>query len=364
MTLDSMHMRRALELARRGEGLVEPNPMVGCVIVADGQVVGEGFHERFGGAHAEINALRVAGSLARGATAFVTLEPCCHYGKTPPCAESLANAGIARVVAAIQDPFAAVAGQGFAQLRGAGIDVEVGLLADEARSLNAPFIKRVTTGRPWVIAKWAMTLDGKIATMTGDSKWISCEASRALAHELRGRVDAIVVGRGTAERDDPSLTARPPGARVALRVVVDSRAKLSSTSRLATTARETPVLVAMTADATNSDRQRLTALGCECLGLAGASPAERLDQLLVELGRRGATNVLVEGGARLLGVCHDIGQIDEVRLFVAAKIAGGADAPSAIAGIGARKIANAARVAHGEWRQVGDDLYFSGRVVR
>ena len=223
---DSRMMLRALELARRGEGIVEPNPMVGCVVVQGEEIVGEGWHQRFGGPHAEIEALRAAGAKATGATLYVTLEPCCHHGQTPPCSDAVIQAGIGRVVAAMRDPFPKVAGGGIQQLMSAGIDVEVGLHEQEARELNAPYLKLLATGRPWVIAKWAMTLDGKLATKTGDSKWISGEASRRVVHELRGRVDAIVVGRRTAALDDPLLTARlekgsPP--RIATRIVLDSR---------------------------------------------------------------------------------------------------------------------------------------------
>ncbi len=209
---DASHMARALELAARGEGWVEPNPMVGCVIMRDGEIVGEGYHQRFGGPHAEVKALQLAGPRAAGADVYVTLEPCCHHGKTPPCTQALIAAGVRRVVVAQSDPFAQVAGQGCAELAQAGIDVETGLLETEARQLNAPYLKLVASGRPWIIAKWAMTLDGKMATASGDSRWISCEASRAIVHRIRGRVDAIMVGRNTAATDDPLLTARPSGA--------------------------------------------------------------------------------------------------------------------------------------------------------
>jgi diaminohydroxyphosphoribosylaminopyrimidine deaminase / 5-amino-6-(5-phosphoribosylamino)uracil reductase len=201
--IDSLHMARALELARRGEGLVEPNPMVGCVIADYDEVIGEGWHRRFGFAHAEVEALAAVGPRARGATAYVTLEPCCHFGKTAPCTQALIAAGIRRVVAALADPFPQISGRGFRELTAAGIEVEIGLMESEARRLNAPYLKRVATGRPWVIAKWAMTLDGKLATRSGDSRWISGPESREIVHQLRGRVDAILIGRGTAVADDP-----------------------------------------------------------------------------------------------------------------------------------------------------------------
>jgi len=261
--LDAAYMARALELASRGEGYVEPNPMVGCVIVRDGEVVGEGWHQKFGGPHAEVEALRVAGARARGATMYVTLEPCCHHGKTPPCTEAIIAAGITRVVCAQRDPFEQVAGRGIEMLKAAGIAVEAGMLEAEAKTLNAPYLKLVTTGRPWIIAKWAMTLDGKIATRTGDSRWISGEASREIVHRLRGRVDGIMVGCDTALHDDPLLTARPPGARVATRIVVDSYASLALESQLVRSVSAAPVLVAASSAAPQENIDRLTAAGCE-----------------------------------------------------------------------------------------------------
>jgi diaminohydroxyphosphoribosylaminopyrimidine deaminase/5-amino-6-(5-phosphoribosylamino)uracil reductase len=210
--LDVSYMTRALELAERGMGAVEPNPMVGCTIVSDGEVVGEGWHQRFGGPHAEIVALGSVGSRAAGATMYVTLEPCCHFGKTPPCTQSIVRAGIRRVVVAMPDPFPDVAGRGIAELRGAGIEVEAGLLEGEARRLNAPYLKLLATGRPFVIAKWAMTLDGKIATRTGDSRWISGEPAREIVHRLRGRVDAILIGRGDGARRRPLVDRPAPWA--------------------------------------------------------------------------------------------------------------------------------------------------------
>ena len=303
--IDLWHMRRALELAVRGQGFVEPNPMVGCVIAQGAEIIGEGFHRRFGQAHAEVEALRIAGDRAAGATLYVTLEPCCHHGKTPPCTRAVLASGVRRVVVAARDPFPQVQGGGIAELQAAGVDVEVGLLEAEARRLNAPYLKLVETGRPWIIAKWAMTLDGKIATRTGESRWISNPQSREIVHELRGRVDAVVVGRGTAERDDPLLTARPPGPRTAVRVVLDTQASLGSDSQLVRTASEAPVLVAVGEESSPADRSRLRDAGCEVFVCDGETHAARLDALLAELGRRRLTNVLVEGGGRLLGSLLD-----------------------------------------------------------
>ncbi len=362
--IDSLHMARALELARRGEGLVEPNPMVGCVIADDEEVIGEGWHRRFGSAHAEVEALTAAGPRARGATAYVTLEPCCHFGKTPPCTQALIAAGIRRVVAALADPFPQISGRGFHELTAAGIEVEIGLMESEARRLNAPYLKRVTTGRPWIIAKWAMTLDGKLATRSGDSRWISGAESRAIVHRLRGRVDAILIGRGTALADDPLLTARPPGPRTATRIVLDSRAALDSSSQLVRTARDTPLLVAAGPDATESDRARLAAAGSEVFVCDAPDHQGRLGQLLDELGRRQMTNVLVEGGSRLLGTLFDAREIDEAHIFIAPKLSGGQSAPTPIAGDGVDRMAEALTLEDPQVNHIGRDLYLSGRIMR
>ena len=360
--LDTWHMRRALELAAQGRGAIEPNPMVGCVIVRGAEIIGEGWHRRFGGDHAEVEALRLAGDRATGATMCVTLEPCCHQGKTPPCTGAILEAGIARVVIAQRDPFPQVSGGGIAQLETAGVDVTTGLLEDEARRLNGPYLKLVETGRPWVIAKWAMTLDGKIATRTGSSQWISGEPSREIVHEIRGRVDAILVGRETAIKDDPLLTARPSGPRTAVRIVCDTRAALPSESQLVRTAKDTPALVAVGNEAAKADRTRLSDAGCEVFVCEGTDHAARLDSLLNELGRRRMTNVLVEGGGQLLGSLLDARGIDEVHAFIAPKLTGGTTAASPVGGRGIAQMADALALDHPEIRQVGQDVYVSGIV--
>jgi diaminohydroxyphosphoribosylaminopyrimidine deaminase / 5-amino-6-(5-phosphoribosylamino)uracil reductase len=361
--IDLWHMRRALDLAVQGQGFVEPNPMVGCVIARGAEIIGEGWHRRFGEAHAEIEALRMAGPRAAGATLYVTLEPCCHQGKTPPCTRAVLAAGVHRVVVAMRDPFPEVAGRGLAELQAAGIEIEVGLLAEQARRLNAPYLKLLNTGRPWIIAKWAMTLDGRIATCSGESRWISGPESRGVAHALRGRVDTIVIGAGTARRDDPLLTARPLGPRTALRVVLDTRATLATESQLVRTAREVPVLVAAGQEAAEADCRRLREGGCEVLISSATTPAARLDDLVVELGRRRVTNVLVEGGSQLLGSLLDARQVDEVHVFIAPKLLGGADAVSPIAGQGIEQIASALSLDGMEVRQLGTDVYIHGRVA-
>jgi diaminohydroxyphosphoribosylaminopyrimidine deaminase/5-amino-6-(5-phosphoribosylamino)uracil reductase len=362
---DAAHMARALELARFGEGTVEPNPLVGCVIVREGRKIAEGWHAAFGGPHAEIAALRQAPADAlRGATLYVTLEPCCHQGKTPPCTHALRQAAIARVVVGCVDPHPLVAGRGLQALREAGIAVDCGVLHDEARRLIAPFAMLVREGRPWVHAKWAMTLDGKLATRTGSSQWISGPASRVLVHRLRGRVDAVLVGRRTAEIDDPWLTARPPGPRTPLRIVLDSAARLSRESRLVRTARESPLLVAASAAASEESCRGLREAGAEVLQLAGPTHAARIAELLAELGRRQAAHLLVEGGARVLGCFADLRLIDEVHAFIAPRLAGGSDAPSPVAGLGVGAMSEASILDEVVSERVEDDLYVRGRVRR
>lgn len=331
--VDVAMMRRALALARRGEGRVEPNPQVGAVIAkADGTIVGEGWHAAFGGPHAEAAALAASGASARGATLFVTLEPCCHHGKTPPCTAAIVAAGVSRVVVAAGDPFPRVAGGGLATLRESGLVVETGLLESEAVRLTAPFRKLVTTGKPWVIAKWAMSLDGRLAAPPGAGRWISSPGSRSVAHALRGRVDAIAVGIGTALADDPLLTARPSGPRQPLRIVLDSMARLPLEARLVRTAREVPVLVAAGPAATEDRVAALRDAGCEVWRAMAAGPAERLQELLVALGRRQVTNLVVEGGAGVLRTLFAADAADEIQAFVAPRVFGNAAGTAVLAG--------------------------------
>jgi diaminohydroxyphosphoribosylaminopyrimidine deaminase/5-amino-6-(5-phosphoribosylamino)uracil reductase len=356
---DLRWMRRALAEAERGRGHVEPNPMVGAVLVRDGRLVGVGHHTRFGGPHAEIEALTAAGPAARGATLYVTLEPCCHFGKTPPCADAVLAAGITRVVAAIRDPFPRVAGGGLARLREAGLTVEVGLEAEAARRLNAPYLKRLATGLPHVTAKWAMTLDGKTATASGDSRWISGPRSRALVHELRGRMDAILVGIGTALADDPQLTARPPGPRCAARVVLDPAARLPETSQLVRTAREVPVWVAVNDRAPADRREALARRGCELLAFPGPGRLPILP-VLAELGRRGVTNLLIEGGGQVLGAFLDAGQVDAVEVYIAPVVEGGAPRFTPAQGAGRTLMADALRLDRHEVSLVDGDIRLVG----
>ncbi len=356
-------MNLALAAAERGRGAVEPNPMVGAVVVRDGRAVGVGHHARFGGPHAEVAALSRAGVAARGATLYVTLEPCCHQGKTPPCTDAILRAGVARVVAAMGDPFPKVAGGGFARLRAAGVEVEEGPGADAARRLNAPYLKRLATGLPFVTAKWAMTLDGKTATASGDSRWISGPRSRALVHELRGRMDGVLVGIGTALADDPLLTARPNGPRLAARIVLDGAARLPIGGQLARTALQVPVLVAVDDRAPRSRTSALNDLGCEVLAFPGGGPVPILP-LLQELGRRGMTNLLVEGGGRVLGAFLDAGQVDAVDVYVAPIVEGGSHAKGPARGAGVAAMTQALRLERSEISVIDGDVRLRGTLPR
>jgi diaminohydroxyphosphoribosylaminopyrimidine deaminase / 5-amino-6-(5-phosphoribosylamino)uracil reductase len=350
-------MLRALELAERGRGNVEPNPLVGAVVVRDGRIVGEGWHQQFGQAHAEINALAAAGEISRSATLYVTLEPCCHHGKTPPCTDAILRAGVRRVVAAHLDPFPQVAGQGVQRLLAAGVNVEIGLCEVEARRLNAPYITLLELGRPFVHAKWAMTLDGKICTRTGDSKWISNEAARRRVHELRARMDAIVVGIGTVLADNPLLTARPAGPRMATRIVLDSSGRLPLTSQLVRTARDCPVMVATAKESAQS--VALQSAGCEVLVLDGARGQPSIGAVLSELGKRRMTNVLVEGGAGVLGSLFEANAVDEVWAFIAPTIAGGSG-KSPVGGMGADSIPSALALAAWTVESVDNNVLLHG----
>ena len=357
---DDKHMKRALALALRGQGWVEPNPMVGCVLVQDRRVVGEGYHRRFGGPHAEVNALRAARAEAKGATAYVTLEPCCHRGKTPPCTDALVAAGVARVVMAMRDPFPKVRGRGQRLLGRAGIDVSAGLCETEAIWLNAPYLKLQRQHRPWVILKWAQSLDGKIATRTGDSQWISCEQSRRRAHRLRGRVDALIVGVGTVVADDPLLTCRHVNPRrVAARIVLDPRLRTPRRVALLRTASETPTIIATDRRIAKSSRAAaLARAGVEILGLRHTRGGLDLGGLLDELGARGMTNVMVEGGGKTLGAFHDGGLADEAVIFVSRRLIGGQGAPSPLNSLGHAKMRDVRSPAWTRLSRCGeDDLY-------
>jgi diaminohydroxyphosphoribosylaminopyrimidine deaminase/5-amino-6-(5-phosphoribosylamino)uracil reductase len=374
---DAAFMRRALALARRGQGRVEPNPMVGAVVVREGRIVGEGFHRRYGGPHAEVEALAAAGRRAKGATLYVTLEPCCHWGKTPPCTDAVLAAGIRRVVAAMIDPFPEVRGKGAALLRRQGVRVETGLLEPEARILLAPFLTRLLHRRPFVIVKWAQSLDGALATAGGESKWISSEHSRAFVQQLRGRVDGILVGAGTAQADDPLLTARltrPPRTprRIATRIVIDSQCGLSLQSRLVQTIPDAPVLVAHheeLSSAAGRRRKALAARGVMTVAVPGdVHGGLRLEPLLAHLASMEYTNILVEGGAETLSSFFRAGLVDEAELFIAPLLIGGKNAPRAAQSLSGRgrdlkRLADAARMEITRVARSGPDIHLTLRKM-
>jgi diaminohydroxyphosphoribosylaminopyrimidine deaminase / 5-amino-6-(5-phosphoribosylamino)uracil reductase len=354
-------MRRALELAARGLGQVSPSPLVGCVIVdGEGSVVGEGYYLYERVKHAETLALEEAGTRTRGATAYVSLEPHAHQGRTPPCTDALIEAGIKRVVAPIEDPNPSVSGKGFAHLREAGVRVVTGILAREAERLNEKYIHCMRRGRPFVHLKLACSLDGRIATRTGDSRWITGRESRARVHTLRHESDAILVGINTAIADDPLLTDRSGRARrrPLARIVLDQTLRLAPASRLARTARDAPLLVFTSERADASSVAILAALGIEVI--RGANDGRDLRFMLDELGKRHIQSVLVEGGGSVAGSFLDAGLVDKASFFIAPLIIGGDDAPRAVGGAGAQKIADAINLHEIEITQHGRDVEITG----
>lgn len=362
--LDELMMRRAIRLARKGEGRVEPNPMVGCVVAKGEQVVGEGSHRRFGGDHAEVEALRASGRRARGATVYVSLEPCCHEGKTPPCTEALIKAGVARVVVPMRDPNPLVCGKGLRRLRAAGIEVTCGVGRAEASEVLAPFLIRSRLGRPYVIAKWAQSLDGKLATASGDSQWISGPRARKLVHRIRARVDAIVVGSATAAIDDPLLTARDVALRRrALRVVLDSRCRLSLSSQLVKTAAKYPTMILTSrSGAATPEAARLAQRGVEIVSVRAGADGLNLRDCLRALAQRGATNVLVEGGAKVLGAFFRARLVDEAQIFVAPIMIG--QGPEVFGDLDIGKVADVITPVSCTTRRVGDDVFHRLRYTR
>jgi diaminohydroxyphosphoribosylaminopyrimidine deaminase/5-amino-6-(5-phosphoribosylamino)uracil reductase len=353
-------LARALELAARGAGQVSPGPLVGCVIVGcDGEVVGEDFYVYERVKHAETLALEQAGARARGATVYVTLEPHAHKGRTPPCTEALIRAGVARVVAPIEDPNPLVSGRGFARLREAGVAVTVGVLEPEAARLNEKYIHSLRHARPFVHLKLACSLDGRIATRTGDARWITGEESRARVQHLRREYDAVLVGSGTAAADDPLLTDRTrlPRRRPLLRVVLDERLRLAPGSQLARTARATPVLVFTSASADAGKVAALEESGVEVL--QAASGARDLVPILEELHRREIQGLLVEGGAKIAGAFLRAELVNKASFFIAPLILGG-DALGAIAGAGALAVEEAVRLRDVEHTRHADDVEITG----
>ena len=365
---DEELLGRAIELGRRGLGRVSPNPMVGAVVARDGEILGEGWHDRFGGPHAEVAAIGAAGGeqQVRGATLYVSLEPCCHEGKQPPCTDAILRSGIARVVVASDDPSEKASGRGLGILRDEGVEVDVynGDLAHRARRENQAFRKHARTGRPWVLFKSAMSLDGKVATRDGDSQWISCEQSRELAHHWRAEVDAVVVGIGTALADDPRLTARIDGVhRQPRHVVFDSTARLPLSSQLVSQARDVPLTIVVSRAAPRSATEGLELMGADVILATGENEPARVLSALDQLGELDVpvTALLLEGGPHLAGAFLDAGEIDEARFFVAPMLLGGGGKDPAI-GDGVAKIADALRAIDLTCMPSGDDVLLTASL--
>lgn len=365
---EASYLRRALELAEGGRGRVSPNPLVGAVLVRDGGVIGEGFHAQLGDLHAERAAIedcRSRGEDPAGSTLYVTLEPCAHSGRQPPCTEAILAAGISRVVCASEDPTEKASGRGPGMLRDGGVEVEFagGAEASAARQLNQAFRKRARTGRPLVTYKAAMSLDGRVASPTGDSRWISSVESRELVHRWREECDAVAVGIGTALADDPLLTARLEGSSSQpARVVFDSRARLPLGSALVNSADEAPLIVICAPEAASARRNALEGAGAEVIVAPGRTKGARLEAALDELGRRQIQDLLVEGGPTLAGALFDAGEIDQLRLFVAPVLVGAAEARAVLEGEGAVRIADGIRPLATDFEQVGEDMLVRARL--
>lgn len=359
-------MARAIELARTAEGRTRPNPPVGAVLVREGRIVGEGFHPAAGQPHAEIFALREAGDFACGADLYVTLEPCSHTGRTGPCADALIAAGVGRVYVGTGDPNPQVSGRGIEKLRNAGIAVTTGILEPQCRRLIAPFARHVTTGLPFVILKTAVTLDGKTATSTGESQWISGPESRLEVHRLRDRVDAVMVGIGTLLRDDAKLTTRLPEGkgRDALRVVVDSFLRIPEEAAMLQLDSAASTLVATTSRACAEKVRSLSEAGVEVLVLPEKDGRVDLEALLRQLGSRGVQSVLLEGGAVLNQAFLEAGLIDRTMVFVAPKLLGGSDGKGVFSGIGPASLADARQLEDVRVRILGEDVLIEAEVSR
>ena len=359
------YMTAAIRLARKGRGMVSPNPLVGAVIVQGNKIVGSGYHHFYGGPHAEVYALKSARERARGADLYINLEPCCHHGKTPPCTDALIKSGIRRAFIGISDPNPLVSGKGLRKLREAGIEIETGILQDECRLLNETFIKYITQNIPFVVLKLAATLDGKIATATGDSRWISGEAARRLVHRLRSEADAVLVGSGTVLADDPQLTARHySGAnrKNPVRIIVDTRLRTPLSSQLLRTAHEIKTIIATTQQAPKSKIVKITQRGAEISIVSSRNGRVDLKRLMRHLAKQGIAYVVIEGGSELSAAALHDGIVDKVLFFYAPKIIGGSHARSMVGGKGVPRISNAISVTNVHYKKLGEDILVEGYV--
>lgn len=365
MHMDEQYMRRALELAQKGWGYTNPNPLVGAVIVKDGRVIAEGFHGRLGGAHAEAAALRSVSENPEGSTLYVNLEPCSHYGRTPPCAAAVVRSGIRKAVVAMEDPNPKVAGRGISMLREAGIEVVTGILQREAEKLNEIFITYITRKKPFVILKSAMTLDGKLASVTGDSRWISSEASRQYVHRLRSRVAAVMVGVGTVIKDDPLLTTRLAGGggRDAARIVADGSGRIPLDCRLLDRSlSRAPVYLATTSRMTREKEKQLLDLGVNLIHAEGKEGQVDLRAVMEELHRLEVDSILLEGGGTLNAAALELNIVDKLVVFIAPKLIGGDRAPTLMDGPGRIRMADAVPIRDMTVEMSGEDIKVEGYI--
>jgi diaminohydroxyphosphoribosylaminopyrimidine deaminase/5-amino-6-(5-phosphoribosylamino)uracil reductase len=363
---DEHYMQMALDLAAQGRGFTSPNPMVGAVVVKHGLVVGRGYHQFAGGPHAEVHALEAAGEAARDATLYVNLEPCNHHGRTPPCTLRILAAGLRRVVIGMHDPNPRVAGGGADFLSARGIDITCGVCAEQASELNEVFVKYIRTGRPFVTAKCAATLDGRTAMRGGDSKWISGEASRAFVHELRHAADAILVGAGTVAADDPLLTARRPDrpARDPLRIVLDPRLRTATNAKVLNHSSPAETILVAGGEATAPDRARVQRKGVRVIDADLCEAGIDLDRLMDQLGRMGVTSILIEGGSRTLGAAFRAGIVDKICFFFAPLLSAGDDGLPICSGAGPERMRDCMRLERIRTRRFGDDVMIEGYVQR
>lgn len=361
--LDRKYMARALQLALRGAGHTRPNPMVGAVLVKDGRIIGEGWHKQYGGPHAEVNAFASATEDPEGATLYVSLEPCSHYGKTPPCADLIIRKKVARVVAALEDPNPLVSGRGFRKLRANGIRVTVGVLAEEARHINDVFLTYVTRKRPFVLYKAAMSLDGKIACHTGESQWISSEKSREEVQRLRGILSGIMVGAGTVIADNPRLTCRMEEYENPARIIVDGKLRVPVESRIFHEPGRNIILT--TSEGSPEKKKALENLGVEMIEADSEEPGKvDLKSAMLALGIKGIDGILLEGGPTLAASALEAGIIDAVRFYIAQKIIGGREAPSPFAGTGAAHMNEVVPLTDAVYGTSGDDLWIQAYIQR
>ena len=366
---DIEYMQRAIELARRGAGFVNPNPMVGCVVVKDGVIITEGYHEYYGGLHAERNALTHTTANCKDATLYVTLEPCCHHGKTPPCTDIIIEKGIKKVVVGLLDPNPLVSGKGISILQDAGIEVVTGVEVDKIKELNKVFLKYIKTKRPYVLLKTAMTLDGKIASYTGDSKWITNEKSRKLVHKLRSEMMGIVAGIGTVNADDPMLNCRlecqqtSVKFRQPIRIIVDTKASISLDSNIVKTANEYRTLIAHTNSASQENIEKLNSLNVETLLCEDKDGHVDINDLMDKLGQKGIDSLLLEGGSCLNAAFLQAGCVDEVYAFIAPKIIGGTQSKSPIGGQGIELMKDALTFDKVEIEQIENDILIKCKIM-